>query len=55
MAKLDPPFKGRDMNDLSKKIMRGVYPPVGSKYSKDLEYVVSAMLQVRPKDRPTCD
>lgn len=44
MAKLDPPFKGRDMQDLSRKIMKGVFTPLGGKFSKDLEHVVKCML-----------
>jgi len=30
MVMLNPPFKGRDMNDLYTKIMRGVYPALST-------------------------
>lgn len=30
MVMLNPPFKGRDMNDLYSKIMRGVYPALST-------------------------
>lgn len=33
--------------------MKGRYPPIPEFYSNDLEYVISKMLQVKPKNRPT--
>ena len=55
MIMLQPPFKGTDMQDLSRKICRGVYPALHKQYSSDLNHVIKCMLQQKGKDRPNCD
>lgn len=41
------------MKELYQCVMKGRYPPIPEFYSNDLEYVISKMLQVKPKNRPT--
>lgn len=41
------------MKDLYSCVMKGRYPPIPEFYSNDLEYVISKMLQVKPKNRPS--
>jgi serine/threonine protein kinase len=55
MITLKPPFRAQDMNGLFKRVTKGVYPPIGPSYSAELAQVVAKMLQVDPKNRPSCD
>lgn len=55
MAALNPPFRSTDMEELYRKVIRGIYPSVPTGYSSDLTNVIRAMLQVNPAYRPTCD
>ena len=41
------------MKELYSCVMKGRYPPIPEFYSNDLDYVISKMLQVKPKNRPT--
>lgn len=43
------------MNGLYKRVLKGVYPPINQKYSKDLASAVGMMLIVDHKQRPSCD
>ena len=52
VATLQPPFRAPDMKGLCRKIIAGQFSPP-SKYSKDLQYVLKQMLQVRPNYRPS--
>lgn len=52
---LNPPFRAQDMQGLYKKVIRGVYPPLPSQYSPDLNNLIRTLLQVNPAMRPTCD
>lgn len=52
MAALTPPFDGRDMNSLSRNVIRGIFTDVQG-YSKDLMRVIRLMLQVNPALRPS--
>lgn len=54
MAALYPPFQAENMSDLSKKIIRGVYPNINEVYSNDLRQVIARLLQVVPEKRPSC-
>jgi NIMA (never in mitosis gene a)-related kinase len=40
MITLKPPFRAQDMNGLFKRVTKGLYPPVGPEYSKELSTVV---------------
>ena len=55
LAALKPPFNGRDISDLSKKVQAGTFTPIPSTFSKDLHSLISACLQVNPKRRPSAD
>lgn len=55
LCALRPPFRGRDLSELSKRILAGMYQPVSSVYSKDLQSVIAQCLQVTPSKRPTAD
>ena len=54
MVTLKPPFRANDMNGLYKRVLKGAYPPIESKYSKQLGSIISRMLQVDPNSRPSC-
>lgn len=42
------------MEGLYKKVMKGVYPKISSKYSADLAQMIKLLLQTNPNLRPTC-
>jgi serine/threonine protein kinase len=43
------------MNGLYKKVLKGAYPEIPKKYTKDLADVIMNMLNVDPRLRPTCE
>ncbi len=49
------PFKAETIDDLYKKVCRGVFQPIESKYSSELSKLISAMLSVDPSKRPSCN
>lgn len=53
MAALRPPFRGRDVEELARVVQRGVHPPLPGTYSSELAQVVSALLVVSPRRRPS--
>merc|ERR1719463_106736 len=53
MAALRPPFRAEDMEGLYRKVLRGQYPRIPGCYSSDLSQLITLMLQVNPKQRPT--
>mmetsp|Transcript_77417 Transcript_77417/g.227031 ORF Transcript_77417/g.227031 Transcript_77417/m.227031 type:complete len:486 (-) Transcript_77417:168-1625(-) len=55
MVALRPPFRAEDMEGLYRKVLRGQYPRIPPHYSHDLADVVSALLQVNPRHRPSID
>lgn len=55
MITLRPPFRGNDMQQLYRKILKGIYEKIPSKYSQDLSNLIAACLKVNPAHRPTCD
>lgn len=42
------------MEGLYKKVMKGVYPKISSRYSSDLASMIKSLLQTDPRLRPTC-
>ena len=38
-----------------KTVLTGKFDPIPSNFSKELSQFVSQMLQLKPKNRPTCD
>lgn len=55
MTTLKPPFRAQDMNGLYKRVLKGAYPEIPKKYTKDLSDVIMRMLSVEPRLRPSCD
>ena len=56
MCCLTPPFKGKNLSLVYQNIIKGKYTPIPiGCYSKELIGVVTALLQVNPKDRPSCE
>ena len=55
MLALKPPFGGRDMDHLYKRVCKGVYPRIPDHYSNDIWAIVQLMLRVDPAKRPDCD
>ena len=55
MITFRPPFQAQSMEDLYKKIMRGIFPKIPSRYSEDLSDAIKLMIQVEVGARPSCD
>ena len=55
MITLNPPFTATSMQQLCQRVLKGSYPPIPKEYSKDLNTVIATLLQVNPKNRPSCD
>lgn len=53
MATLKHAFEGSNMKTLIGKILRGNYPPVSSRYSRELRKLIDYCLQKDPKRRPS--
>ena len=54
MCSLLPPFRGTSLVNLANNIRKGIYPPIPKEYSKDLSSIISQMLIVDSKKRPSC-
>jgi len=55
MTTLKPPFRAQDMNGLYKRVLKGAYPEIPKKYTKDLSDTIMRFLTVDAKQRPTCE
>jgi len=55
MITLRPPFQAKSMEELYKKVMRGNYPKIPSRYSEDLSDTIKLMIQVEAGARPSCE
>ena len=53
MCALEPPFIANSIHGLALKIVRGNYPQLPLEYSRDLRALLSHLLVVEPRDRPT--
>ena len=51
LCALEPPFSGRNMEELFKNIKAGRYIPIPNIYSNDLRKIIALMLQTNPKQR----
>lgn len=49
------PFKAEDMEGLMKTVLTGRYDPIPNVFSRDLSLFIGQMLQLKPKNRPSCD
>lgn len=52
MATLNHAFDANSLNGLASKIVRGKYPPINAKYSKNLRDLIAQMLQINASQRP---
>src|SRR5690606_27413357 len=55
LCTLKPPFKGGDIKELYKSVSKGYYDPLPPTFSKDLNSLVQMLLQLNPKNRPSCE
>lgn len=55
MTALTPPFTAKDMKGLFAKVIKGIYPKIPQQYSSDLSSMISSLLQVDPKKRPSAE
>jgi len=55
MCALNPPFRAQTMEELFKRVIRGYYPDISNKYSKDLSEILKLMIQTEVGARPSCD
>jgi len=55
MCTSKPPFDGKDMQGLYAKIKTGKYNPISNKYSRELQNMISKLLQVNPTNRPSAE
>ena len=55
MCALNPPFRAQTMEELFKKVVRGYYPDISNKYSKDLSEILKLMIQIEVGARPSCE
>jgi serine/threonine protein kinase len=53
LCALEPPFNAGSIHGLALKIVRGVYSPLPTEYSRDIKSLVSMLLAVDPRQRPT--
>ena len=44
MITLKPPFRAEDMQGLYKKVLKGVYPKISKRYSKEIQDIVKWLL-----------
>lgn len=55
MAAQRPPFQSADMQGLWKRINKGTYDRLPSRYSDDLCWLIGQCLKINPADRPSCE
>ena len=55
MLTLHPPFRAENMKGLYEKVMKGKYPKINDKYSKDINELLKLLFKLNPKERPSCD
>ena len=52
MCTFIPPFIGKNIRELYKKITSGIYKPIPIQYSNELKTIIKQMLEINPKNRP---
>jgi len=52
---LVPPFRAKDMNGLYKKVTLGQFEEPPKNFSPELVKLITSMIKINPKDRPSCD
>lgn len=54
MCTLRPPFRAENMEGLYKKVVKGIYDKLPSRYSPDLSECIKMMLHLQPNQRADC-
>lgn len=54
MCTLKPPFRAENMEGLYKKVIKGVYDKLPSRYSQELSDCIKMMLHLQPSHRAEC-
>ena len=52
---LHPPFRASNMNDLYKRVVKGVFDDPPSIYSRELKRLIKSMITVQPDLRPSAN
>ena len=55
LTSLEVPFKAEDMEGLSNTVLAGKFDPIPNIFSKELNQIIGHMLQLKPKQRPSCE
>ena len=55
MLALKPPFRANDMDGLYKKVQKGIFEKIPTRYSTDLSTFTTMCLSIYPSSRPSCD
>ncbi len=55
MCAFKTPFRGKDMEAVYQKVKKGMFDPIPSMYSSELEHFIGMCLQVSASARPSCD
>lgn len=55
MTTLNHAFDAQSLNGLAGKIVKGRYPPISPKYSRNLRDLIATMLLINPQQRPDLD
>mgnify|MGYP000924579216 CR=1 FL=1 len=55
MAALRPPFRANDLEELKRKVMKGIFERIPAKYSNELNEIISLCLRTAPIVRPSCE
>ena len=55
MTTLNHAFDSNSLNGLAGKIVKGRYPPISQKYSRNLRDLIASMLLIAPQQRPDLD
>ena len=55
MITLHPPFRAHNMEGLYNKVIKGNFNNIPSRFSRDLFEICKLLIQVEPKNRPSCE
>ena len=55
MLTLHPPFRAESMKGLYEKVIKGIYPKINERYSKDISELLKLLFRLNAKERPSCD
>ena len=55
LCQLRPPFRGTNLKELSRNVIKGYYLPISNYYSNDLKVIIDMMLRVDANERASTD